>query len=611
MEKLIKKQKRKVLDIQAIRVGYFIQKFYSPLLILFSSTIIFHCFYFLNYKHKLELTQIELFDRFEELIETFNESANFLEKSIVNRNLINDPKALAHFFRNFQNTSIFVGDDIFNKLAFLLIYQNGEIVGSFGNTTSENLKINHQALDKIQSSVEDLLFIINKKAHKPERLSFSRMLKSDQGQVLGHLTLLGDAGQIAEYLFEKLHASEIVKTVFFNKSPSERHFNLSPPFKNKKYIHNVPFQVAFEPKDYWEYMNSTHCLKNYFLLALFLVVASIIAKYILGRKLFYLNALVSYQEEEIAPFKRLVSYLRWGFISVTQNIANSIKRVQNQKMILKEENQFLREMIEKMMKEIQKRGGELNELENYTILKSESFKDYQVFENMVKEYLHEVFSQTLNLCELLVNKFENPECVQSKNQVIQLLSLQISENLNKIRDFDLRGGTQARVPVKNLLNDVIRASKYFAILKEVSLEINSIAQDFSVITEEGALKLALFGIIFLTINCSPKGSKIRIDTKKVKENGVDMLLIEFKDGSYKEYYDNEKPLTFFEISTINMSVIERMLKNIDAEIYYEYLGKQGRIVTILLKDLDNHVEKGTNKYNQPVKNLGSNVYVLR
>jgi len=603
------------ISMQNVNSKFWISKLFQAVTFGLASLALFHLINYIVYSHKTNLATKKFFDKYNNVVKvTFINTLSYFEKNILFNGENCQPQSIQNIIKNFHNASIFVGQDVFKKMGVYWITDNAEILNSFGIINLKNIKFDLSEFNKIKNCKKDQFFLFEKNYYKDALLVFCRPVVKSAISNIGTIFLTIETQDLEELLLENSLLKKIKfnnpETVTLREEPENKvddkkvielikNNNLMINF-NKRHRDDTS-NISVETISYLEYIRVNHWVTNY------IIYSFIFSLFLLFTRLTLANRLIKINEALSGPSKsnyivRNVFKLKSIFLfRITNEILEKIKKSKAYNEKITKQNILIQENFDKLIKTDKEKDQKITEIELLNVCKAEHFQQYKEFEQEIMEELSYVFHQLTSLALTLKEKIEDPSFSPAKMDSLKLMSVKLSKYITRIYEFDIRPFKEVTISVKHLINEVIMASRYYALLNEVSLEIGQIDPEMLFNTDQKQLKLSLFGLIYLTIHSSPPGSKISLSAKRIEKS--ETLLIEMRDSSYKQYQDNQKPLSIFDIKTINMSTIEKMIQNMCGTITCEFLGKQGRIVSILLKNLKTHY--------QGKKGLGSNVYFIR
>lgn len=149
-----------------------------------------------------------------------------------------------------------------------------------------------------------------------------------------------------------------------------------------------------------------------------------------------------------------------------------------------------------------------------------------------------------------------------------------------------------------LLNEAISAIMIHAIFRNVEIKISTKGTMKKIYLKKQKFQMIMSGLVFQSIDATPKDGKILISLKKIIRNKKDFLGITIEDNSYQIYKNSM--CDFFINEQMGMEHIEHLVKQENGTLEFNHNPKVGKKINVLFP---------YNTYEMEGKNE-SNVYQL-
>jgi hypothetical protein len=226
------------------------------------------------------------------------------------------------------------------------------------------------------------------------------------------------------------------------------------------------------------------------------------------------------------------------------------------------------------------------------------------FLNLVKHYFTEniKFKKAIgkHLYSLLFNTIKEAHDVLHVNNTVFIKDIvtkqrmqTIDTNLKNIFNSNLESKKEFLEP-SAVLNEAISAIMIHAIFRNVEIKISTKGTMDKIYLKKQKFQMIISGLVFQSIDATPKDGKIFISSQRIIRNKKDFLAITIEDDSYQTYKNSM--CDFFINEQMTMEHIEHLVKQENGTLEFNHNPKCGKKINVLFP-YTTHEMEGKNESN--------------
>jgi len=252
--------------------------------------------------------------------------------------------------------------------------------------------------------------------------------------------------------------------------------------------------------------------------------------------------------------------------------------------------------IKKLMSDFENEKCQLIEQKNLILEKARENKTLEdtvqqqyKFLNLVKHYFAEniKFKKAIgkHLYLLLFNTIKEAHDVLHVNNAVFIKDIvakqrmqTIDTNLKNIFNSNLESKKEFLEP-SAVLNEAISAIMIHAIFRNVEIKISTKGTMDKIYLKKQKFQMIISGLVFQSIDATPKDGKVIISSKRVIRSKKDFLAITIEDDSYQTYKNSM--CDFFINEQMSMEHIEHLVKQENGTLEFNHNPKYGKKINVL------------------------------